>query len=66
VDHVGLRDNLFDLGGNSLLAVRIVHRIETELGYEISMTQMFEYPTVAALADLLGRMTPASVLATAT
>jgi hypothetical protein len=50
VENVGIHDGFFDLGAHSLLLVqahgRIVHMFQTNL----SVVQMFEYPTVAALA----------------
>ena len=50
VDKVGINDNFFDLGGNSLLAVRIVIDIKKSLTADISVTQLFQYPTVSSLA----------------
>jgi amino acid adenylation domain-containing protein len=38
--------NFFALGGNSLLALRMVNRIRTELGVELTMGEVFEAPTV--------------------
>lgn len=52
VDTVGRDDNFFDLGGNSLLAVQAVARIETEAG-ALSITDFFHAPTPRALAGLL-------------
>lgn len=52
-DAVGVRDNIFDLGGHSLLLVRVAHRIAQELGCTLTMTQMFMYPTIEALTGAL-------------
>ncbi|HKI01669.1 MAG TPA: amino acid adenylation domain-containing protein, partial [Thermoanaerobaculia bacterium] len=52
---VGLHDNFFDLGGHSLLMARVHGRLQKELGRPVSMVELFQYPTVAALAEHLGR-----------
>src|SRR4029077_20933587 len=51
VDPVGIHDNFFDLGGNSLLAVKIVSRVFDEFHIELPLQLMWEAPTVAALAQ---------------
>ncbi|MET9562035.1 amino acid adenylation domain-containing protein [Streptomyces tauricus] len=47
---VGVGDNFFDLGGDSISALRLVTRIRTA-GLVVSVRQVFEHPTVAALAS---------------
>ena len=52
-EQVGVNDNFFDLGGNSLLGLQLVSEIGRELGLEIAPVTLFEFPTVRALAGHL-------------
>ncbi|MEV5650846.1 amino acid adenylation domain-containing protein [Nocardia sp. NPDC052254] len=53
-DTVGVEDNFFDLGGNSLSAARAVARINAAFGTGLTIRDMFESPTVAVLAGRVG------------
>ena len=50
VDDIGVNDDFHDLGGQSLLAVRMVERIRKETGTSVPLTSLFDSPTVAAIA----------------
>lgn len=53
VDRVGVQDSFFDLGGNSLVAIQLVPRINSALGASLTMAQLYEALTVAGLARLV-------------
>ncbi|MGW0969365.1 AMP-binding protein [Streptomyces sp. NPDC002516] len=58
VDRVGIDEDFFDLGGNSLRAIRLVGLIRAELKQEVSIRRLFAARTVTGLSDMwkdLGR-----------
>jgi acyl carrier protein len=50
VERVGVKDNFFDLGGHSLLVVQLQSRLAESLQLKVSLVELFQYPTVGALA----------------
>jgi acyl carrier protein len=53
IEDITLHDNFFDLGGQSLLMIRVHKRLREELGVNLSIVQLFQHPTVASLAAAL-------------
>ncbi|PTL74997.1 non-ribosomal peptide synthetase [Vitiosangium sp. GDMCC 1.1324] len=57
LDRVGAGDNFFDLGGNSLLLQAVHVRVEALVGRKVPMVELFQFPTVRALATHLAGVT---------
>ncbi|HEX8319750.1 amino acid adenylation domain-containing protein [Longimicrobium sp.] len=53
VERVGRHDDFFQLGGNSLLATRLVFRVKREMDVELSVRDVFEKPELSLLAQHL-------------
>jgi len=50
---VGINDNFFELGGHSLLIVQAYYRLTQAVEGELSITDMFRFPTISALSDYI-------------
>lgn len=53
ISEIGMDDNFFDLGGDSLIGLRVVAELERRLDSSVPPVQLYEGPTVRALAELL-------------
>ncbi len=53
IDDIGLEDDFFGLGGTSLLAAELVHRLRKQLGTDFPVRYLFEAPQVSELAALI-------------
>ncbi|WP_239616494.1 non-ribosomal peptide synthetase [Cohnella mopanensis] len=60
-EKVGIDDNFFDLGGNSLLLLRMHKELETQNFGLLTVADLFAYPTVSKLAGRLAEETTAQV-----
>ncbi len=50
VSPIGIRDNFFDIGGHSLLAIALIARVQQQLGKNLSLGALLQSPTIEQLA----------------
>jgi acyl transferase domain-containing protein/acyl carrier protein len=61
IHDIGIHDNFFDAGGNSLIALQLVAQMTKELQTPVSVVTLFEAPTISALAQKLSVNKPQSM-----
>lgn len=55
VEKVGIEDNFFDLGGHSLLLTQVHNRLSQVFEKELTIVDLFRYPTIHTLAKYIGQ-----------
>jgi amino acid adenylation domain-containing protein len=55
VQRIGIHDNFFDLGGQSILLLKVQRKMQDAFQHEISLIDLFKYPTINLLAERLKR-----------
>ncbi len=53
IDRIGIHDNFFEIGGDSLMAMQMIARLHSEIGIELSLAKLMELETVDALATYI-------------
>jgi len=53
VPNVGIDDDFFDLGGQSLVAIKVVTRLSDAFAIDLPLRNLFERPTVAGLSEII-------------
>jgi amino acid adenylation domain-containing protein len=53
IKNIGIQDNFFEIGGHSLLLVRLLYKLQRSFKKEFSIVEMFRHPTIATLADFV-------------
>ncbi|MCD1586604.1 amino acid adenylation domain-containing protein, partial [Halomonas sp. IOP_14] len=56
VDQVGRRDNFFERGGHSLLAVQMVARVQADMQVELKISEIFKKPLLCDLAECIATL----------
>ena len=56
VEKVGIQDNFFDLGGHSLNVLQVYSKLRETFKTELSITDLFKYPTINSLSQYLSRV----------
>lgn len=61
LEQIGIHDDFFDVGGNSLLAMQIIAKVSNSFEVYLPLHSLFDRPTIAGLAENVERRTSESV-----
>ena len=50
---IGMNDNFFNIGGNSILLIQIATKVQKKYNIELEVVKLFEYPTISTFASFL-------------
>lgn len=53
LEHIGIHDDFFRIGGNSILAIQLSHQLSKHFDSQISVADIFKYQTITQLADFI-------------
>jgi acyl carrier protein len=53
IERIGVHDRFFDLGGHSLMAMRLLAAVQDTFGFSVPLKTFFEAPTIARMAQAL-------------
>ncbi len=51
IENIGMNDNFFLLGGNSLLGTQVINRVSLSFGVDLTLLALFDHPTVAGISQ---------------
>ncbi|CAA7197253.1 Tyrocidine synthase 3 [Chryseobacterium potabilaquae] len=58
VESIGIHDDFFRLGGNSIMAIRLINKIQHELGIRIKVSDIFQGKTIRLLSSIINKSKP--------
>src|SRR5262249_52828877 len=61
LEKVGVNENFFLLGGNSLLGAQVIARVRDTFGVELTLLSLFDHPTVSGLSAEIERLVVAKL-----